>query len=108
MQELKIVRLSDHDFKALKLCFTKHFLRGDRLWLFGSRADLNKKGGDIDLYIETYALSVEKAMKMKLDFLIEFEDMIGEQKIDLVLNMMNFPYPLPIHEVALTEGVRII
>lgn len=105
---LKKVRLSDNDLKALEFCFRKHFLQADRLWLFGSRADLAKKGGDIDLYIETYAKSIDEAMKIKLGFLIEFEELIGEQKIDVVLNMINFPHPLPIHEVALTEGVRII
>lgn len=104
----KKVRLSDGDLVALKFCFAKHFLDTDRLWLLGSRADLSKKGGDIDLYVETYAVSVESATKMRSHFLSEFEEMIGEQKIDLVLNMMHYPYPLPIHVVAITEGVRII
>ena len=105
---LKKVRLSEHDLNALELCFKDNFLPEDRLWVFGSRADLNQKGGDIDLYIETYAPTGEGAIKMQLAFLADFEDMIGEQKIDVVLNMLNFPYHLPIHAVALMEGVRIV
>jgi hypothetical protein len=105
---IKKVRLSDSDFEALKFCFNKHFLQGDRLWLFGSRADLTKKGGDIDLYIETHASTVDEAIKRESAFLFEFEEMIGEQKIDVVLNMLNNPYPLPIHEIAKTKGVRIV
>jgi aminoglycoside 6'-N-acetyltransferase len=108
IKRIKKVRLSDHDLDALEICFKKHFLENDRLWLFGSRADLNKKGGDIDLYVETYAQNVDIALKMKRDFLIEFEEIIGEQKIDLVLNMMHNQHPLPIHEVAKTKGVRIL
>ena len=46
--------------------------------------------------------------RMKSAFLFEFEERIGEQKIDIVLNMINKPYPLPIHQVAFTDGVRII
>jgi hypothetical protein len=34
--------------------------------------------------------------------------MIGEQKIDVILNIINHPYPLPIHEIAKIKGVRII
>ncbi len=105
---MKKVRLSDHDLDALERCFKKHFLHEDRLWLFGSRADLAKKGGDIDLYVETYAKNVDLAIKIKSDFLNELEELIGEQKIDVVINMMLNPYPLPIHEIAKTKGVRII
>ena len=104
----KKVRLSDYDLAAIEFLFCKHFLPQDELWLFGSRANLNKKGGDIDLYVETYACTVDKAIKMKLAFLSDLEQKIGEQKIDLVLNMQNDPYHLPIYEVAKTTGVRII
>ena len=108
MNMIKKVRLSDHDLNELKHLFLRHFLPGDGLWLFGSRADLTKKGGDIDLYIETNADTVDNAIKMKSDFLWDLEKMIGEQKIDAVLNMLNNPYPLPIHEIARTKGVKII
>ena len=47
------MRLSSHQLEAIKQVFHKHFLKMDTLWLFGSRVDALKKGGDIDLYIET-------------------------------------------------------
>jgi predicted nucleotidyltransferase len=49
MQE---VRLPDKDLDQIKVLF-KSFFNKDHLWLFGSRVNLSKKGGDIDLYIET-------------------------------------------------------
>lgn len=104
----KIVRLSISDMIALEVTFKRVFLPEDSLWLFGSRADLSQKGGDIDLYVETYAHTVDEAAKMRDEFIYSLEQEIGEQKIDLVLNMINHPYPLPIHQVALAEGVRII
>ncbi len=39
------VRLSHEDLEALKNLFCKYFLAEDKLWLFGSRVNLNKKGG---------------------------------------------------------------
>lgn len=102
------IRLSDHDIEALKSLFRQYFLEGDQLWLFGSRTDPLKKGGDIDLYIETKEETIEKALKMKSDFLWDLEKKIGEQKIDVVLHMVKFPYPLPIHDIARTEGIRLI
>ncbi len=64
--------------------------------------------GDIDLYIETNAESIDDAITRKANFLWELEQKIGEQKIDIVLNKLKFPYPLPIHEVAKTEGIRLV
>lgn len=105
---LQNLRLSQHDIDALVRIFHKYFLKKDALWLFGSRTNPAKKGGDIDLYIETHAKSIEKAIQMKADFIWDLEQAIGEQKIDVVLNMLHFPYPLPIHDIAKSEGVRIV
>ena len=82
------VRLSDYNLNAIVDAFKVHFLEDDHLWLFGSRVDLNRKGGDIDLYIETHEESSEVAFKKKLKFLCEVEKKIGEQKIDVVLNLL--------------------
>lgn len=104
----QIVRLSVKDSIALEMSFRKCFLKEDGLWIFGSRTDLTKKGGDIDLYIETNAKDIDEAIEMKSNFISTIEKAIGEQKIDVVLNAVNFPYPLPIYEIVKTEGVRII
>jgi len=102
------VRLSDYDLAAIESLFIKHFLSEDKLWLFGSRADLSKRGGDIDLYIETHANGAEAAIKMQSNFLGDLEKQIGEQKIDVVINMLTDQYSLPIYEIAKTKGIRII
>ena len=53
-----------------------------RLWLFGSRADDNKKGGDIDLGILSVAIDVMEEIEIRQKIC----DKIGEQKIDLVVS----------------------
>jgi aminoglycoside 6'-N-acetyltransferase len=103
-----IVRLSTRDSIALEAVFRKCFLEGDKLWVFGSRADLNRKGGDLDLYIETTLSSIDEAASQKGKFIALLKEKIGDQKIDMVLNVINFPYKLPIYDVAKSEGIRFL
>lgn len=44
------MRLTNSEIEAIKKAFLKTFEDG-KIYLFGSRADDTKKGGDIDLYI---------------------------------------------------------
>ncbi len=50
------------------------------VFIFGSRADLSKKGGDIDIFILSEKFSFQNRRELKF----KMEDMIGEQKIDIV------------------------
>lgn len=80
----------------------------DKLWLFGSRVEVSKKGGDIDLYIETNLDTYDMAFDRKIIFLSKLKKEIGDQKIDVVLNLISSNYHLPIYEIAKTKGVRLI
>jgi predicted nucleotidyltransferase len=53
-----------------------------KIWLFGSRADDSKKGGDIDIGI----LSEKIDFAEKLGIKTALCEKIGEQKIDLVVS----------------------
>ena len=98
------VRLSAEEVNAIIRTAKEVF--GDRinLWLFGSRIDPNKRGGDIDLYLETEI--TDNILRKKLKFLIKLEDRIGEQKIDLILKP--FGASDEISKVAKRTGVRLI
>jgi len=54
-----------------------------KIWLFGSRADDNKKGGDIDIGIMSEKIGLMEEIKIKQVIC----DKIGEQKIDLAVSM---------------------
>ncbi len=84
------------------------FLKEDHLWLFGSRANLEKRGGDIDLYIETNMENYDLAHAAKMKFLCELEKNISEQKIDVVLDIKSDNVDLPIYKIAKSTGVKII
>jgi predicted nucleotidyltransferase len=53
---------------------------GAVVWLFGSRTDDNKKGGDIDIAVLSNCIGLMEKIKIKN----EVTDIIGQQKIDIV------------------------
>lgn len=103
LQEQK-VRLSKEEIKAIKETAVDVFGKDVRVWIFGSRADLSKKGGDIDIYIEVPI--VEELIKKKLDFLVYLQDKIGEQKIDVIIKPYECEEDICIE--AKNTGVRIV
>jgi predicted nucleotidyltransferase len=58
------------------------------LYLFGSRADPSKKGGDIDLLLvlkDKTSPTKSAVLSIKHKILAEIKSAIGDQKIDLVV-----------------------
>jgi len=53
-----------------------------RIWLFGSRTDDKKRGGDIDIGVLSSKLGVMEEIEIKQ----KIYDKIGEQKIDLFVS----------------------
>lgn len=58
------------------------------------------------MYIETYNSGT--IYDIKINFLVDLEEKIGEQKIDLVIKRMLSPEILPIYEEARKTGVKLI
>ncbi len=77
---------------------------GADVYLFGSRADDARRGGDIDLYIEA-GLSPEQAVRARLAMLAHLSRRIGERRIDLVLNTRGRDDG--IYQVARREGIKL-
>ena len=99
------VRLTKFEIDAIIASFYEFFNAEDTILLFGSRADMNKRGGDIDLYIRTSIKDYGEAFDKKQDFRIKLQDIIGEQKIDVVLDLGT--QDLLIYKVAKETGVRL-
>lgn len=80
------MRLSENVQKSIRESFSIIMIDIPySLWLFGSRVDDSKRGGDIDLLIvvETEA-QLAAAQKLEIGLLVLLKEKIGEQKIDLV------------------------
>lgn len=46
------MRLSSEQIDIIRRCIAQSFGGQSRTWLFGSRADDSRRGGDVDLYVE--------------------------------------------------------
>jgi len=78
------MRLNDKYIQIIKNSFQQVFGEGE-IYLFGSRVDDSKKGGDIDLYLIVKDKS--DLFRKKLQFLAKIKKALGEQKIDVVFNI---------------------
>jgi len=108
MLRFALMRLTEKERKTIAHLFLLHFGKNDHLWLFGSRVDDTKKGGDIDLYIETEEKNSRIALEKKLSFLNDLWSSLGEQKIDIVLNLTHDNFSLPIYQQAKSQGILLI
>lgn len=78
-----LMRLSDRERRLIREAGLRHFGVAPRL--FGSRLDDTRAGGDIDLLIATH-LPPAEAARRRLDLLAELWLLLGERKIDIVLD----------------------
>ncbi len=94
------MRLSKDEITLLKNKLTT--LSSDaRLFLFGSRVDDSKRGGDIDLLVVSDKLNAEDIRQLRIAFLEKF----GEQKIDIILD--DGTMQKPFHQIAYSKAVEL-
>jgi len=75
------MRLKEAEIRAIKDSFDAVYHEGS-VYLFGSRTDDSKRGGDIDLFIEIKDGTDLFAKKIR--FLARLKRHIGDQRIDVV------------------------
>lgn len=100
------MRLSPKQRDLITAVLHEKFGAGSRIWLFGSRVDDSRRGGDIDLYIEPELQDPGALVDAKIAALVELHRQLGEQKIDIVIKRRLAPMQL-IHRVARSEGVPL-
>ena len=73
-----------------------------RVWLFGSRADDSKKGGDIDVAV--FSEKINEDIMLKIRVKRDICCKIGEQKIDILTTKDGKE---AIFRLAMTEGIEL-
>jgi uncharacterized protein len=91
------MRLTPEQAQAIRDSVTEVFGAAAQVWLFGSRVDDRRRGGDIDLLVRPpadRAADPETAWRDKLRLLGQLEQRLGERKIDVVLETPDDPRPI--------------
>jgi len=95
----KYMRISNHERDTI-VKSVKNIDKMAKIWLFGSRTDDTKKGGDIDIAI--LSNKIDRIQKYYIKYAIEEE--IGLQKIDIVVSK---DFAKPFFSYAISQGIRI-
>jgi predicted nucleotidyltransferase len=96
------MRLTNSERELIKKAFLEVFQDG-KIYLFGSRIDDTKRGGDIDLYL-CPAVQYDNERELKRKFQILLNEYIGEQKIDVV---MAKDKDRLIEQIAIRDGIEL-
>lgn len=93
------MRLKDEEIRNIKEVINKIDNKA-KIYLFGSRTDETKKGGDIDLLIISNQLTNKDKRAIRLGLF----QLLGEQKIDIVIAKDTSN---PFVRIALSEGITL-
>lgn len=94
------MRLDPDQVRQIRECIRETFGAGSRTWLFGSRTDDRRRGGDVDLYVEPEHsdLRAELQCRSRLKDLLDLD-------VDLLVRRPGNPQP--IHQIAREKGVPL-
>ena len=99
------MRLTPQQQTAITAATKNTFGQNASVWLFGSRADDSKKGGDIDLLIRPSPDATDQLFIKKVRLLSQLERDLGQRKIDVVIES---PHDTrPIVAIAHATGVKL-
>ena len=97
---MRRVRLSEEEIKTLKEIISKFDPKAEII-LFGSRTDLGKRGGDIDLLVVSEKIGYRERRKIR----VELFKRLGDRKIDLLV--VKNPKETAFSEIAYKYGVKL-
>jgi predicted nucleotidyltransferase len=99
------MRLNPDQREAILQTSAEVFGPDAAVWLFGSRVDDSKRGGDIDLLIRPGHALKEPVLSLKLSVLGKLEQRLGERKIDVVIEEPGDSRPIV--RVAHETGIKL-
>ena len=101
------MRLTDQQHATIRAIVTETFGAGAGVWLFGSRVDDSRRGGDIDLLIETDQVDINTITRAEIAFLTRLQMKLGDQKIDVLLDYPSRKNHPPIFSIARKIGILL-
>lgn len=100
------MRITEAQRGAALRALREHFGTAARVWLFGSRADDAKRGGDVDLYVEPEGARPGGGLGPELKAGVALEEIFDDGSVDLLVRYPGEPEK-PIHRIAKSTGVPL-
>ena len=101
------MRLSTEQVEIIKQVVAETLGDSASVYLFGSRTDDSRQGGDIDLLVEpATALTPDARLDARLKMLAALHRQLGERKIDLVFQQPD-GHETTFHRLARRQGIRL-
>jgi predicted nucleotidyltransferase len=95
------MRLNNTELQALRAILGELDPAG-RIYLYGSRADDTRRGGDIDIYLQA-----SRPIELKTRLLTQYRlEQACDTRVDLLVKDPAQP-ELPIHQIAVERGVLL-
>ena len=95
------MRLTPDQAEAIRSSIRLHMGMQSRIWLFGSRVDDQRRGGDVDLYVEPES---SPALIDRLRCKVALADAL-DLNVDLIVQQQGSD--LPIYRIARRHGVPL-
>jgi len=97
------MRLEHQHAVAIKQILTDVLGQDTKVWLFGSRIDDDKRGGDVDLYVETQQPC---SLPIKLQLMSKIQRLLDMRKVDLIIHVQGEALK-DIGRTAMLEGEQL-
>ena len=103
------MRISPQQTETIKIFTHRHFGEDAEVWLFGSRVNNEKRGGDYDFLIETSINQPDIIIEHKITMIAELQSTSNfeDEKIDLIVKRRSSSFDMPIYGIAKKEGIRL-
>lgn len=98
------MRLSKKEIQVILRVAKEIYGEGVEIYLFGSRINDEKKGGDIDLLVR--GSSERKGVLARIRMLARLKYFLGDQKIDIII--IGDHEDSPVAREALMTGIRLV
>jgi predicted nucleotidyltransferase len=99
------MRLTSAQIAAIRDSVARLAGAAARVWLFGSRVRDDTRGGDVDLLLEL-DLPVTEPAQLSARLAAQVSRAMYGRKVDVLIKAPNLLH-LPIHTIALSEGIRL-
>ena len=99
------MRLSSEQISTIRKLTSQIAGASARVWLFGSRVRDDLRGGDVDLLIALDSQVLEPA-QLSARLAARVSRFMSGRRVDVLVRAPNLMH-LPIHDVALAEGVLL-